>query len=90
MVHMLWLQDGIHSRNIPVRGSHGYDNHLSSMKSIFYARGPNIKRNYKSPPFSSVDIYLLVAELLGFTPTIPVNGTLDNTKDMLLNYVIVG
>ena len=65
------------------KGTHGYDNHLQSMKPIFFARGPNIKTNYSASPFNSVDIYSLVAELLGVTPG-PHNGTLDNTKDFII------
>ena len=53
------------------------------MKPIFFARGPNIKANYSASPFNSVDIYSLVAELLGVTPG-PHNGTLDNTKDFII------
>ena len=64
------------------RGTHGYDNHLSSMKPIFFARGPNVKKNYQVSPFNSVDIYPLVAALLGIQPE-PNNGTLENVKDFL-------
>ena len=65
------------------KGGHGYDNRLPTMKPIFYARGPNIKRNYTVSPFESVDIYPLVAALLGIEPE-PNNGTLDNVKDFLV------
>lgn len=65
------------------RGTHGYDNHLSSMKPIFFAKGPNIKQNYTVSPFNSVDIYALVAELLGISPG-PHNGTLENVKDFII------
>ena len=53
------------------------------MKPIFFARGPNIKKNYTVLPFNSVDIYPLVAALLGIEPE-PNNGTLENVKDFLV------
>ena len=65
-----------------MKGDHGYDNHLPSMKPIFFARGPNIKKKYKVSPFNSVDIYPLVAALLGVQPG-PHNGTLENVKDFI-------
>ena len=73
----------LHGSYLNMRGNHGYDNKLLSMKPIFYARGPKLKKNYVIPPFNSIDIYPLVTELLGFKPSMPVNGTLDNVKDML-------
>lgn len=66
------------------KGTHGYDNHLSSMKPIFFARGPKTKRNVTVTPFNSVDIYALVAELLGIPPG-PHNGTLENVKDFIID-----
>ena len=65
------------------RGGHGYDNRLPSMKPIFFARGPNIKTNYTASPFNTVDIYPLVAALLGIEPE-PNNGTLENVRDFLV------
>ena len=53
------------------------------MKPIFFARGPNIKQNYTISPFNSVDIYPLVAALLGIEPE-PNNGTLENVKNFLV------
>lgn len=69
--------------NYTLKGTHGYDNALSSMKPIFYSRGPNIRAGYKSFPFNSVDIYPLVCELLGIPPS-PNNGTLDNTRHFIV------
>ena len=53
------------------------------MKPIFFARGPNIKKNYNVSPFNSVDIYPLVAALLGIEPE-PNNGTFENVNDFLV------
>ncbi|KAK3592418.1 hypothetical protein CHS0354_036048 [Potamilus streckersoni] len=68
------------------RGAHGYDNQLSSMKPIFYARGPDFRRNYLAKPFNSIDLYPLMCKLLGIKPA-PNNGTLDNTADILASSV---
>ena len=65
------------------RGTHGYDNRLPSMKPIFYARGPNFKKNFQTSPFKSVDIYILICELLDVTPA-PNNGTLEITREFLV------
>ncbi|KAK3089043.1 hypothetical protein FSP39_000369 [Pinctada imbricata] len=66
----------------PEKGNHGYDNRLMSMKPIFYAAGPNFKKNFKSDTFRNVDIYPLICELLGISPS-PNNGSLARVEDML-------
>ncbi|XP_033737015.1 ectonucleotide pyrophosphatase/phosphodiesterase family member 5-like isoform X2 [Pecten maximus] len=66
----------------PSKGNHGYDNSLMSMKPIFYAMGPNFGSNFSAPPINSVDIYPLLCELLGMTPS-PNNGTLPNIAHLL-------
>ncbi|XP_045196837.2 bis(5'-adenosyl)-triphosphatase enpp4-like [Mercenaria mercenaria] len=65
------------------KGAHGYDNELSSMKPIFYARGPNVKSGYEASPFNSVDIYPLMCELLGIEPAAN-NGTLDIVQNFIV------
>ncbi|MGH8081248.1 MAG: alkaline phosphatase family protein, partial [Lysobacter sp.] len=47
------------------RGSHGYDPALPSMRAIFLARGPAFKRSGTLAPFDNVDVYPLMARLLG-------------------------
>ena len=46
-------------------GAHGYDNAFSDMNTIFYAQGPAFKENYSSVPFSNVEVYGIIAEILG-------------------------
>ncbi|MEH6418730.1 alkaline phosphatase family protein [Pseudomonas sp. CGJS7] len=50
------------------RGSHGYDPALPSMRAIFLARGPAFKRGATLAPFDNVDVYPLLARLLGIAP----------------------
>ncbi|OWF48847.1 bis(5'-adenosyl)-triphosphatase enpp4-like [Mizuhopecten yessoensis] len=71
-----------YTRRYNSKGNHGYDNRLMSMKSIFYAMGPNFRSNVLAPTLNSVDVYPLVCELLCITPS-PNNGTLANTARLL-------
>ncbi len=50
------------------RGSHGYDPGLASMRAIFVARGPAFKRGATIAPFDNVDVYPLLARLIGIEP----------------------
>jgi alkaline phosphatase D len=58
-------------------GAHGYDNAFSDMHTIFYAEGPAFKENYRSAPFSNVEVYGIIAEILGLEPA-TTDGSLDN------------
>ncbi|NZA27584.1 alkaline phosphatase family protein [Luteimonas sp. SJ-92] len=50
------------------RGSHGFDPALPSMRAIFIARGPAFRESMELPPFDNVDVYPLLARLLGLEP----------------------
>lgn len=47
------------------RGSHGYDPALPSMRAVFIARGPAFRSGMVMPAFDNVDVYPLLARLLG-------------------------
>jgi predicted AlkP superfamily pyrophosphatase or phosphodiesterase len=50
----------------PNRGVHGYDPRtMPSMKAIFYAAGPDIRAGVTVAPFENVNVYPLVANILG-------------------------
>jgi len=51
-----------------VRGSHGYDPALPSMRAVFVARGPSFVSGATLPPFDNVDLYPLLVQLLGIAP----------------------
>ena len=55
------------------RGSHGYDNALPSMRAVFIARGPSFKQGQTIEGFDNVDVYPLLARLLG-VPAAPNDG----------------
>ncbi len=50
------------------RGSHGYDPALPSMRALFVARGPSFRPGTLLEPFANVDVYPLLARLLGIAP----------------------
>ncbi|BDU15834.1 ectonucleotide pyrophosphatase/phosphodiesterase [Lysobacter auxotrophicus] len=47
------------------RGSHGFDPALPSMRALFIARGPSFVPGTELPAFDNVDVYPLLARLLG-------------------------
>ena len=63
-------------------GMHGWDHAKKDMHTIFYAMGPAFKREHVHPPFSVLDLYPLIAHILGLEP-VEVDGKLENTIDML-------
>ncbi|UYV60787.1 ENPP4 [Cordylochernes scorpioides] len=64
-----------------VKGEHGYSNDLVSMNPIFFARGPNFKRQFTMPRFETVNIYPMVCQILGLTPA-PNNGSVGAIVEM--------
>ncbi|WP_321517537.1 ectonucleotide pyrophosphatase/phosphodiesterase [uncultured Bacteroides sp.] len=63
-------------------GAHGYDPACPEMQVIFYAYGPDFKKSYKSKGFVNVDIYPLLAYLLGVNPE-KTDGDFNRIKDIL-------
>jgi len=57
--------DTMHPAGPPV-GMHGYDPaSMPEMKAIFFAAGPDIRSGQKVQPFENVNLYPLVARILG-------------------------
>lgn len=52
------------------RGSHGFDPALASMRAIFLARGPAFRAGTQLPAFDNVDVYPLLAKLVGIAPAV--------------------
>lgn len=63
-------------------GMHGYDNAAVSMHGIFVARGPHFREGVVVEPFGSIDVYPLLAELLGIPP-VPHDGDLERVRPLL-------
>lgn len=51
----------------PNPGQHGFDNALPDMQASFYAWGPAFKQGLTIEPFENVNVYPLVASILGLT-----------------------
>jgi len=64
------------------KGAHGYDNQNTDMHSIFYAIGPSFKTGYNSSTIKNIDIYPLIAHILGLEIP-PIDGSLDRIKHIL-------
>ncbi|RLD50196.1 MAG: alkaline phosphatase family protein, partial [Bacteroidetes bacterium] len=64
------------------KGTHGYDNDNKDMHAIFYAYGPAFKSNYTASTFTNVDIYPLIANILGLQPA-KTDGDIENVKGVL-------
>ncbi len=70
-------------RTMPMsRGEHGYDNLDPTMRALFVAHGPAFGRGVTIAPFPNVDIYPLLAHLLGIAP-LPNDGQLERVKGAL-------
>jgi predicted AlkP superfamily pyrophosphatase or phosphodiesterase len=52
----------------PVKGEHGYAPETPSMRATFVAEGPDFRRGVELAPFDNVDVYPLLARLLGIVP----------------------
>jgi predicted AlkP superfamily pyrophosphatase or phosphodiesterase len=68
---------------MPPRGGHGYDpRQMPSMKAIFFAAGPDIRPGVTVAPFENVDLYPLIAKILGLR-TGPIDGRLGALEGIL-------
>ncbi|XP_072523652.1 autotaxin isoform X2 [Salminus brasiliensis] len=65
-------------------GDHGFDNKISSMRTIFLGHGPSFNFRTEVPPFENIELYNIMCDLLGLTP-VPNNGTHGSLNAMLRN-----
>jgi len=64
-------------------GQHGYDPQIvPEMKAIFYAAGPDIRAGVTVKPFENVNVYPLIAKILGLR-TGKIDGRLQVLKPIL-------
>ncbi|NOZ03617.1 MAG: alkaline phosphatase family protein [FCB group bacterium] len=71
------------NRKPPPLGTHGYDNNLWSMHAIFLADGPAFRDGYERTVFENVNVYPLIARILGLKPYPRIDGKLKNVEDLL-------
>lgn len=69
-------------KRIEKGGAHGYDIRNTDMHGIFYAVGPDFKKDMQFPSFQNIHIYDLIAGLLKITPA-PNDGKPEATFNML-------
>ncbi len=60
-IPVIWMD----KRPMHTRGSHGYDPDLPSMRAVFVASGPSFRAGTRLPAFDNVNVYPLLAHLLG-------------------------
>ena len=65
-------------------GEHGYDIDDPDMRAIFIAHGPSLRKSAVLPPFDNVDVYPLLARLLGIQPE-PNDGKFDEVRAALID-----
>lgn len=66
-----------------LEGDHGYNNALPSMHPIFFAIGPDFKKNERVVAFRNIDVFPLMCHLLGIDYKGPIDGTIENTLELL-------
>jgi len=65
-------------------GMHGYDvRHMPEMKALFVAAGPDIRAGVALGPFENVDVYPLIAKILGLDITNLKTGPIDGKLGVL-------
>lgn len=65
-------------------GKHGYNPRIvPEMKATFYAWGPEFKNNFEIGEFVNVNVYPLVAEVLGLKIEQPIDGKIKVLKKIL-------
>jgi len=67
-----------------LRGGHGYDNELPSMRAIFIAHGSAFKKGSVIEPFENVHVYNVMTRILGLAPA-PNDGNDALTNEALAN-----
>jgi predicted AlkP superfamily pyrophosphatase or phosphodiesterase len=67
-----------------LRGGHGYDNQLPSMRAIFIAHGEDFKPGQVVEAFENIQVYNIMCAILKLKPA-PNDGNLDAARAVLIN-----
>ena len=62
------LQEMTARGEMHLKGSHGYDNQLASMRALFIAHGNAFKKGMILEPFANIEIYNIMCRILGLEP----------------------
>jgi len=68
-----------------LRGGHGYDNQLPSMRAIFIAHGAAVNKNKRVDAFENVQVYNIMCAILGLKPA-PNDGNMDAARAVLVDH----
>lgn len=68
-----------------VWGAHGYDASVTEMHGLFVAWGPAFRHGAAVPAVRNLDVYPLVARVLGLRPSPRIDGSLDSIRAVLRN-----
>ncbi|XP_060760336.1 venom phosphodiesterase 1 [Neoarius graeffei] len=83
LVDSLWLFESYPgSLSFCSRGDHGYDNDHSNMQAMFLSYGPKFNFQTEVEPFSNIELYNLMCDILEITPA-PNNGSHGSLNHML-------
>lgn len=64
-------------------GAHGFDNSLPEMQATFYAWGPAFKEQYEIGNFANINIYPMIAHILGLKIEDKIDGDFNVLKEIL-------
>jgi predicted AlkP superfamily pyrophosphatase or phosphodiesterase len=67
----------------PIPGMHGYDNAIPDMQATFYAWGPAFKEHQQIPSFENVNVYPMIARILGLSITEKIDGSPQVLQNIL-------
>lgn len=69
----------------PKVGAHGYDpSVVHEMRTVFYAWGPAFKKEKVVAPFTNVNVYPVIAAILGLTYHHAIDGTRQVAEEILI------
>ncbi len=86
--YLMRLKNDPGKSQTPAPGAHGFDpRRVPEMKALFVAAGPDIVRGVKVPSFENVNLYPLIARILGLDisnlKTGPIDGKLSVLQGIL-------
>jgi predicted AlkP superfamily pyrophosphatase or phosphodiesterase len=64
-------------------GAHGWDPEIPSMRALFLAMGPTVRAGATVGPVRNIDVYPLLAEILGLQPPPDIDGRSGAIRTMI-------
>lgn len=77
-----WVVEAGHAGYGPPKGEHGFDPDDPQMAALFLAHGPAFRHGVSLPTFDNVDVYPLLAQLIGVKP-LPNDGNIAHLRGAL-------